>query len=294
MATTHGVRPRSPITPVPAQPPRYGLLVAAPIIDGPLREWAEGFEWLPENCAGGGREAITCLGDTALIEPDANPASTTGDPFVVWAGDECRTSGWQSRNIEARARRLLGAIESYEIANELWTGALRDSVVAGSYPMANPALTDATSDTVTNGPTSEVEALACLEYGYGVAARGAQGMVHMTTQALVHLATNGTVRRDGGLWVTPMGNIVVADAGYDGSGPGGVAAGASQWMYATEIVQVRLGTVEIVPGDIAQALDRSVNRLRYLAQRLVAVQASFCAHLAAEVDLSVCLVGGVS
>ncbi len=294
MATTHNVRGRTPVTAPPAQPPRYGLIAAAPELGGPLAEWANGFRFLPEQCAGGGREAITCLGDTSLIEPDENPDEVTGDPFVVWAGDECRTVGYQSRNLEGRARRLLAAIESYEIANELWTGTLRDSTTAGTYPMSNRALADVAADTLTDGPTAEVAALGCIEYGLGVALRGARGMVHTSTQVLTHLAAEGAIHRDANLWLTPTGNLVVADAGYDGSGPNGELAGASQWIYGTEMIALRLGPVEVVPADIGQALDRSVDRLRYLAQRVVAYMWPACCHLAAEVDVGVCLTGGLS
>lgn len=294
MATQHGVRGRTPVTAPPAQAPRYGLLVAAPVVQGPLAEWANGFQFLPEQCSGGGRAAITCLGDTEMVEPDSNPDDAVGDPFLIWAGDECRTVGYASRNLEARARRMLEAIQSYEVANELWTGSLRDSTSAGTYPMDNLVLTDATSDTLTDGPTSEVAALGCLEYALGVSTRGARGMVHMTTQLLTHLVAEGVVVRDGNLWVTPTGNIVVADAGYDGSGPGGVLATTSQWMYGTEMIQLRLAAVEIAQGDIGQALDRSVDRLAYTAQRLVAYQWSGCAHAAVEVDVGVCLTDGVS
>lgn len=287
-------RGRTPVSTIAAQPPRYGLLVAAPVVDGPLAEWANGFEWLPEQCAGGGREAISCLGDTELIEPDPNPAARISDPFLIWAGDECRAGGYQSRDLDARARRLLAAIESYEIANELWTGSLRDSTTGGLYPMENRALADIGADTLTNGATAEVTALACLEQGLAVANRGARGMIHVTVQVLTHLAAEGVIYRDGNLWLTPVGNLVVADAGYDGSGPNGEMAGASQWGYATEMIGVRRSAVEVVPGDIGQALDRSVNRLRYLAQRVAATQWSGCVHLAAEFDVGVCLTGGLS
>lgn len=294
MATTHGVRDRKPVSAPPAQAPRYSLMAVAPTIDSPVLDWATGFRFLPENCAGGGRVAISCLGDTEMIEPDENPPEEIGDPFLLWAGDECRVGGYQSRDLDARARRLLGAIQSYELANELWTGTLRDATADGDYPMDNRALTDMGSDSLTSGAASPVDALGCIEAGLGVATRGARGMVHVSPQVLAALVAATVVIRDGNLWVTPMGNVVVADAGYDGSGPNGELPGASQWMYGTEMIQLRLATIEVVPADIGTALDRSIDRLRYLAQRLVAYQWPGCAHVAAEVDVSACLTGGAS
>lgn len=125
-------------------------------------------------------------------------------------------------------------------------------------------------------------------------------MIHCTPQTLVRWVAASAVRLEGGQYLSPLGNIVVADAGYDGSGPGGVAAGASQWAYATGLISIRLSTPQVIPGDvetaqsIAQALNREDNTLDVYAQRLALVQWDECCHIAAELDLAVCAIGGAS
>lgn len=282
-------QPRTPVTAPPAQPPRYGLVPAAPTVeDGDLR-WTGGLIFDPEQCGVGGAVAMECAGSVGTaIDPARSPANVEADPFAVWAGDECSTIGFAARDWEGRARRQLLATESFQVASELWTGTLRDS--AG---LVNRALVDADSDTVTDGPTSVTGAIACLEYALGRALQGRRGMIHVTTQLLTYMQALRLVEVAGGLVTTALGTVVVADAGYDGSGPGGDPAGASQWAYATSMLQLRLGPVEVIGDEVSQ-IDRSVNTRSVVAVRPVAVQWDECAHIAAEVDLAVCLIGGAS
>lgn len=285
---------RTPVTAPQARPPGYGLIAAAPVVeDGDLR-WAGGWEFLPEGCGIGGRDSIACEGNVGAMTPERGPGVVQGDPLWVWAGDTCSTFGSMGRDWQGRARRQLAAIESYELANELWEGTVTTADSLANRFLAGPG---ADSDTVTNGPTDLVRALGCVEQGLAEALHGAQGMVHVTPQLLLHLVAAQVVQRQGNLWTTPTGHIVVADAGYTGAGPASVGPTASsQWVYGTPIIQVRLGPVMVIPGDrLAEAMDRQVNTVVVLAGRLAGFQwASECAHIAAEVDEGVCLVGGAS
>lgn len=288
---------RTPIPAVPAQPPRYGLIAAAqvnPAGVGQLR-WQTGATWEPEQCGDSTRFAVGCLGSTDSLTPVGSPGIVEADPFGIGASDECSPFGFGAHDFGGRARRQLEATQSFEIANELWTGSL-----AASEGLVNRALSDIESDTLTNGPASTVDAFACLEAGLAACGQGRRGMIHVTPQYLVHLVTNSTVRIDGGVFVSPLGNIVVADAGYDGSGPGGTPAGASQWAYATGMLQVLLSEPEVIPGDLttaqdwARATDRSVNTVTVWAHKLAMVLWDECCSLAVEVNLAACLTGGAS
>ncbi len=285
---------RAPVTGPPARPPRFGLLAAAPVLDDGER-WELGYAFQPEACGESGRLGIECNGNTGELVIDYGPGVVEGDPFVVFAGDRCGTFGFRSRDWQGRARRQLEATQSYEIAAELW---------GGSLGLAQRSLTDPAADTLTTagaGGEDPVDALACVEQGIGTAGRGRQGMVHVTQQVLTHLASAQAVVLSGSTWVTPNGNLVVADAGYDGSGPNGEAATAdTQWMYGTGIVGVRLGAVDVTPTSIDEAralagsVDRSLNDLIVYAQRPATFQWDECVHVAAEVNIGTCLTGGAS
>lgn len=283
----------------PVRPPAYGLIAAAPVVEDPDMRWAGGWEFQPEGCGIGGRDSIVCAGNTGVMDPERGPAIAVGDPVWIWAGDACSTFGTAERDWMGRARRQLAAIESFELASELWDGTITVADGLDNRYLAGPG---ADSDTVTDGPSSPVTALACVEGALAVALHGAQGMIHVTNQLLTYLVGSQLVTRQGNLLVSPNGHIVVADAGYSGDGPGGGAATtAYQWIYGTPIIQVRLGPVELIPGSLddarqlAAAMDRAVNDIVVLAGRVAGFQwSSECAHIAAQVNVGICLTGGAS
>lgn len=278
-----------------AAPPKYGLEVVAGTIQSAGDRWEDGIKWQPEQCAGGGRIALTDLCGDLATDAAATPAEAESWPFLVYAGEECSTFGSLRRDWQGRARRQLNAIRSAQIAAELWGGSL-----------AGPglALTDATSDTLTSGPEDPVRALGLIEAGIGHYLAGRQGMVHVTPQLLTHLAGEGAIRLVGNLWTTAMGNLVVADAGYPtaGTGPTGASANyAAQWMYGTAVVGLRVSPITFNPGTLddngpmmAAALDRSVNTLKLVAEQTVVIQLDPCCHVAAQVDLAPPAIGGAS
>jgi hypothetical protein len=289
---------RTPIQAPATRPPAYGLIVAAPTVETPATAWGAGWEFNREQCAGGGRTGTNCRGGNPerTVDTETDDELVEGDPFLVWAERHCRTIGFAAGEFEARARRQLAAIESYELANELWTGTLTSDSqepANGMREMANRALVDVGSDTVTDGEVEPVEALGRLVRGLDECSHGTVGMIHVTSQVLVALVAASAVYRDGSKWYTPMGHIVVADAGYDGSGPGGAPAGVTQWAYATSLISVRLAPVS-VPASFDDSVDHRTNRVVVYAERLVGYQSEWCCHLAAEIDLPVPLIGAPS
>lgn len=273
-----------PVEAPQARPPRFGLIAAAPRIEDGER-WQAGFSFEPEACGSSGRLPVLCDdGGNAEMDSQRGPGVVRSDPFLVWAADECTTFGMEARDWQGRARRQLAADESFQIAAELWGGSL--TLEHGT------SLASDTAIEVNNAPADPVDALAALEAGMAQCNRGRQGMVHLTPQVLTLLVAESAVRLDGNTYVSPNGHIVVPDAGYDGSAPDGAPAGASQFMYGTSMIGVRLSDVTVTPPsladarDLAQALNRAVNTIVVYAQRLAAWQWDECCHLAAEVDVA--------
>jgi hypothetical protein len=277
------------ITAPPARPPVYGFLALiqdSTSLDPQFRmALIDEFAWLPEACGIGGVFAVGCSpGNTALSIP-ASPSVVNGHGFVVWAGDKCSTFGTRNRDWQGLARRRLAATESALIAGEVWSGA-----IATAQGYANRPLASVLSDTVTNGPAAVVPALAAVEQAVATLGHGAPGLIHCTVQTLTHLSAAFAIYKTGNVWVTASGNVVIADAGYNGSGPDGTPAGSSQWMYGTSLMSVRLG-----PPDIGEPfVVWDTNDEFVIAQRPVAVQWDHCVHVAAQVDIPVGLIGGVS
>jgi hypothetical protein len=296
---------REPVRAPESRSPQYGLIVAAPELTEPnkLDALASGWKFNPENCGNSNKLPVLCAGNTAdmaigTADGKWNGDEILGDPIWIYAEDRCSSLGNGNRDWQGRARRQLTAVESYELADELWSGTVTQAATPDleNRWLAGPA---DQSDTLTSSGVTPVAALGCITQGLAEGLKGQQGMVHVTPQMLQHLAADSIITKQGNLWVTAMGHIVVADAGYDGSGPDGAAAGATQWIYGTPMIRVRLGTVEVIPGDLADAknlamaLDYPVNTIAVYAGRLAGYQwDNECTHLAAEVSLPICLVGG--
>lgn len=280
------------VNPIPATPPRYSLLQVAPEVPAvdPPERWQDGWVFNPEGCGTSGRVALNCRGGTGEMTDGAeNPGDVTGTPFVVWAWDQCSMLGFQARDFEGRARRQLLATESYQVANELWTGSLRDSIAPTAKQLENAALVDADADVVTDGAVSPGAALAEVVGALSSCGMGTRGMVHVTPKMLVALAAADVIYQSGGVWVTPMEHIVVADAGYPGTGPDGATG---EWIYGTSMIYTRRSDV-LVPATFEQSVDRSVNTVTLYAQRLAGFMWDGCCHVAAEVNPTAGFGGGV-
>lgn len=279
---------RQPVDAPQARPPKQGIVAAAPTIDDPSFRFGP-FAFLPERCADGGRLAIACEGDTGTMAlAGGRTEQAAGEGFLVYTGDSCSTIGARGVDLVDRAERHILVVQSFQIAAELWGGSLN---------LDAKSLADPDADTLSaagGGGMTPLDALAAVDWGLGRATQGQQGMVHMTPQVLDHLVSVGPLRREGGLWLTPMDNVVVADAGYPGDGPNGEPAGATQWIYGSTMVYLRLGAVDTVPDKESEAVDRAVNDVEWWAWRPAAWEWDGCGHVAAEVNVATPNFGGTS
>lgn len=285
-----GVAPRTPVTAPQAAAPRVGLIATARVLQGDTVDapgrWPGGFAYLPEACAAGGT-LDPCTPGTITVDANDTPDNIEYDPVVLWAGDTCSAMDLP-RDYQGRARRLLIACQSKHLAAELWKGTQAKAMVAAP----NRWLASDEANTVTNGPESVVDGLACLEQALAVCSCG-RAMIHATPATMTHWKENGLIERvpatGGFVYVTAMDTLVIGDAGYDGSGPDDQPAVAgSVWAYGTDLVDVRLGDIRTMPGDVREAVNRSTNVITYWAERYAAATWGGCCHVAAELNVDVC------
>lgn len=274
------------VTAPPAVPPVLSLVSMARDPGDWDDHMANGIRFQPESCSGGGGVLDPCGSDDKDI--DATPAVVDFQPFAVWEGDRCSGTAFNSRDFKGRAQRLLLACESSHIAHEFWTGTL----ARAKHWTANRYLASEASDVVTNGPSEALQALECLEEALASCNCGQRGMIHCTPQLASVWSEFDVLRREGKYILTIMDTIIVPDAGYNGSGPYGPAVAGSQWTYATSMVDVRRGPISIVPDTVAEAMDRSNNLIEFRAERMAAATFAGCCHIAAEVNLPLCGIGG--
>lgn len=302
-----------PVEPTRPSPPRVGLEAAAlaqPGGEDP--RWVNGFAFQTLDCMAADRfDPCGMAVEDELVIPD-NRANVEFVPFAVWAGYRC--SPWDSEFDWNRAvTEALLAAQSEQIALELWRG-----TIAREAGHPNAYLSDdAASDNLTPAAVLDtVKALACLEQYLGECGHGQQGMIHATRQLVSHWNEKGLLRREGARIFTIFDTLVVADGGYDGSGPTAREddapedAGATQFAYATGLITVRLEPMSdktipnpaggdplvlaptIIGGPNAQGMDRTTNTAEARAERRAAATWSGCCHAHVEVDLPACGVGG--
>lgn len=281
---------RAVVDPSPVAPPRVGLLSSARTPDdGPAR-WTGGFSYEPERTCDDPRIVVDpCSISDGDLDAFPEPASETWDPYVVSAGVVCSGLGAPGRSDEALARRRLLATEQRQIERELWRG---DRARSSSW--TNRYLASAEADVLSPAATGVAltHGLACLEEYLADQLDGSVGMIHATRQVVTHWMGLDLVRREGNLLLTVHDTRVVpGSGGYDGSGPGAsagdppVAASTGDvWAYATELVDVRLGEIEVVGPE----LDRDVNTLEVRAQRFAVASWDGCAHGAVQLDVTTC------
>lgn len=276
----------SPVPPPIPQPPRVSLLASAEEVTDGTR-WTAGFTFEPYGCGYNGGSSVVCA--TGATDPqdvskafDSEHRVVEVEPFVAWYGDSCSTATFGSRDFVDRATRAFLVAESALIARELWAGEI---AAAEGYP--NPFFADGNADVLT-GVWPAAIALGQLQRELADRVPG-RGMIHTTRDVATAWYEAGGIRREGALLLDTYDNLIVADAGYPGTGPNGEArSDTTAWAFATDLVQVRRdGQVRVLPdpGDFASAVDRSVNFVEWRAERIVAAYWSVCAQVAIEVDL---------
>ena len=255
------------------------------------QRWVGGYRFLPEQQCSVGTTRDACT-DTQLTVPTLGSSTDwiVGIPTIVENGDSCSAFGFEAHDYQGRATRALTGSESKQIASEFWTG-----TVARAESWDNQYLQagyDTSSGLVhwlnSGGAVSPGAALALIEEGIASHSNGAPAAIHCTRQMGSALSELGnTFRSVDGLIYTYMGNVIIPDAGYPGTGPSGEAVGATQWIFATGLPVVRRSPIEIYPEFFHEALDRTVNTVTFRALRFMSVSVPPCPLVACSVTLQV-------
>lgn len=267
----------------PLRPPASGLVQAAQVIDHP----ADDGHWLGGIAFQGANQATVELYDlcsangTVALAEGATSAKGVGTAFAAVIRDQCSGLGWTAVNFQQRALEGLYARESWAVERQFERNILG---ISGFTNLAQPVAAGQTTQPVGTTACHAYKALALLDQAIADADFG-QGMIHAQPYVVDLWAYGGglLVAERGGRILSPQGNIIVSGNGYSGAAPTATVpapAGAlpadgttgSTWAYATGLVVLhREQTPQVYPGSLTEALDRSVNTIRYRAQRAYAI-----------------------
>lgn len=240
----------TPVAPPPLRPPVVSLVTsgrdALAAGEDVGDRWVDGFSFQPELNVDPDLLAACGGTSTAGATPDQPTVETV--PWHAQVQDVCKsTFGYRGRDYVQRAVTALAAATPKAVEFEFWTG---ETAQAAGWP--NLYLTNGTATDVTPTPGTAVtldEGVALLEQALADCGSGARGMIHCQP-----LATPSTaiVRREGATLLTLRDTLVVPGVGYPGTGPTGTAPAAGKtWMYATGMVDVRLGPIQVY-GRVGQ------------------------------------------
>jgi hypothetical protein len=246
-------------------PPRYSLVSVAGTVTETLDRFISGLQWRPEPLRTEGSGDLGTwkvdAANTAMSGASISPYAT-GAAFGVWAGEVSSSIDGKWDELLARVTRKLVTYESREIERQLWSDGL------GINPSLKLAGTGSTLAGASGGQT--------IARSIGIADRvigdtWGRGMVHMRPETLAGAVSATVLTKEGNVWMTPAGNIVVAGAGYSGLSPAGSGSVGDDFISVTPVVEVHRSNISTLPSEIRDGVDRSVNSLTVYAMRYVMV-----------------------
>lgn len=245
------------------EPPRFSLISGAQPI---TQDRWEGGAGLLGYAVGVPAGWDPCLEGTFRTKdsPEAVPAPLFNS-FQAYLGIECSGMGigpWSE--FRSRVDAVARAAASFPLERQL---------VHGDPMSGNPHLADANLDQIGTDGITPKAGLAYLEAA--IAETGRRGVIHSTTEVTTSWAALGLVKAEDAnitastkLLTTAKGTPVVVGGGYADAAPSGktASAGTNQWAFATGPVLAGVSDVIPNPGDVSEALDRTLNDVVYRAE----------------------------
>lgn len=267
----------------------YGILSpATTVVEDNNDWWLSGFNYDVQDAGVVIENAVAIggpVGESQVIEDNSANKETYKKyyPFLIKTTITSSTFGVHPDDIESAATTALNIVTQKAVESEFWHGHIAQKLTADN-DNRYLSYTDAIDVTPTAGTAVKVRyGQALLEEALGESTLGVRGVIHAPRLIASVLQASDN---DGAL-VTNLGNSVVAGAGYSHVGPDGtIAPTGKAWMYATGPVTVRLGSVQITPSKMNQAIDHRTNTIQYFVDRSAAVTWSTTNLHAVLVDLS--------
>lgn len=220
-------------------------------------------------------------------------------PWAIFAWEDCPVLGAArggAADLAARAADKLVRQTSHLTEQTLWTGDIPsapagtdtlEELAASVDPDANNRRLASDSATLIDGSGTHgiVDAFSLIYQWAAGQVGGERIWIHVEPELLSYLAYYRTAMREGPR--TVMTNLadhrIVAGTGYNGESPPALSTAANgSWIYVTTPVRFFEGPVDIL-DDPEQIIDRSINRYRAVATRLVLAEWDLTVHGAIQV-----------
>lgn len=256
---------------------RYGLLsvMQGPFTPGDVH-WEAGLEFEETLCVDVSETVASCPDIPDPKVPAGGPDFRMVDPFTLYGSYECATGGRKASDAHTIARARLVANEHRGVERVFWTGLADGNTITPSLAFGDVAAGITPVDLSPAGALDPVSAIAALESALAECLPGT-GVIHANHGLAAYLAAQYLLVRDGDEYRTPAGHQLALGAGYPGTGPNNVAVGPGvTWLFATGPVIGWRGEIFDTPGEIPEAVDRSLNNITVFAERTWAVGFACC------------------
>lgn len=251
----------------------YGLLTSVDAVQLDDPHWQSGFEWESDCSVITDSTLPPCPEPVASKSEDGGLVFCSAEPFTVYGSYKCSTGGRPvSEAMDIAGSRLRRNKES-GVEKIFWTGITPAGTISPSLQGGNSFCDLIPIDlTPPSGAVPPVLALATLESNMVECIPGGVGVFHMNVGLLPFLARDLLyTERDGKLY-SPSGQLIIAGAGYPGTGPGNVPVVAGEtWIFATGLVAVFKSDIFFTPSDVSQAINRRINDITFYAEQTFSV-----------------------
>jgi hypothetical protein len=247
--------------PIPS-PRQYDLLAAATLVDPTSNRWLGG-GWSGGDVPGPAYTHDPCSSGTDRVKASAGDiAQQMEATFNVYLTGFC-TAQSVGPNPTFFTDRLKLAFQVYEAA-----AVERVLATGDGHSTLGPYLGDLNMEDLTpgGGAASALRALELLETEI---ARNGTGIIHAAPATATAWVAQNLIMPVRNVMQTKLGTPVAVGAGYIGVYPDGQAAPAAdqEWAFASGPIEIYRGEIETVPDTYAQAFDRALNDVLFIAER---------------------------
>lgn len=259
----------------------YGLLTSIEPSHISDPHWQAGFSWESDCSVETSSTLLPCPEALGSKATDGGLVFCRAKPFTVYGSYKCSTGGRPvSEAKEIATNRLLRNKES-GVERIFWTGVTPVGNIDPSLQGGNSTCDLVPVDlTPVSGAVSPIAAIAALESNMVDCIPGGVGVFHVNLGFLPYLAANFLLNEKDGKFYSPSGQLIVAGAGYPGTGPGNIPVPPGEtWIFATGLMAVYESDVFYNPTDVSQAIDRRINDITFWAEQTFSVIwecCSFC------------------
>lgn len=251
----------------------YGLLSSIEPVHLSDPHWQTGLEWESDCSVAVTGTLPPCPDPVAAKSTDGGLIFCSADPFTVYGSYKCPPVGRPAGEARVIAENRLKRNKEWAVERIFWTGITPVGTVNPSLQGGNDTCEITPVDlTPVAGALSPVAAIAALESNIADCIPGALGVIHVNFGLLPFMARDYLLVEKNGKYYTPSGQLIVAGAGYPGSGPGNVPADPGEtWIFSSGPVAVYNSDIFFTPSHIDQAVNRSLNDVTFWAEQTYAV-----------------------